>query len=521
MRIRELCSTLGFSRLTCENEMMITSARMAAVDRNAEALGISPQQLMESGGNAVAQTVRSLVDIDSESQATPVVAIVAGRGNNGGDGFVAARFLDEYTVSVSLLGRPETIRTATAKQNWEAVTTSGYDTTVVRDASAIEIAGPDGEQPDLIVDAMLGTGVTGALREPEATAARQVNNTDAPVLSVDVPSGVDADTGSSTDVSVDADHVVTFHDQKPGLETIDADVTVADIGIPRAAEQIAGPGDLQLLSRPTQSHKGDFGEVLVVGGGPYTGAPALTAQAALRAGADLVRVACPVAIADEIQNCEESLIIKSYPGERLTPTALDHVQSLAANHDVTVLGPGLGDDEKTLSVVASFLRAHTGKVVVDADALSVVPSVDPTGEIICTPHQGELAAMGGETADDWERRVEKIAAFISELDETHTLLVKGAIDIISNGETTRINQTGNPGMTVGGTGDVLAGAVGALACVLDPIQAATVGAYANGRAGDIVVEKRGNGLLATDLLDILPTALQDPKDMTTKASSND
>jgi len=501
--------------------MMITSARMAAVDRNAEALGVSPQQLMESGGNAVAKTVRELTDVDVESETPPVAVIVAGRGNNGGDGFVTARFLDEYIVSVLLLGRPETIRTSTAKQNWEALMKGGYDTTVVQDTSSIEIVGPNGESPDIVVDAMLGTGVTGALREPEATAASQINHTDATVLSVDVPSGVNADTGSSTGVAVEPNHVVTFHDQKPGLTAIDAGVTVADIGIPQAAEQTAGPGDLYSLSRPTQSHKGDFGEVLIIGGGPYTGAPALSAQAALRAGADLVRIACPVAIADEIQSYSESLIVRAYPGERLTPTALEHVQSLAVDHDVTVLGPGLGDDEKTLSVVASFLRGHTGTVVVDADALSVVPTVDPAGKIICTPHQGELEAMGGETADDWEHRAKKMSAFISELSDSHTLLVKGAIDIISNGETTRINRTGNPGMTVGGTGDILAGVVGALACVLSPIQAATVGAYANGRAGDITVEKRGNGLLATDLLETIPTALQDPKDVTAGVSSDD
>ena len=500
---------------------MITSARMAAVDRNAESLGVSPQQLMESGGNAVAKTVRELTDVNVESTATPVVVIVAGRGNNGGDGFVAARFLDEYTVHVILLGRPETIRTSTAKQNWEALTTSRYNTTVIRDTSAIELTGPNGRSPDIVVDAMLGTGVTGALREPEATAARQINQADATVLSVDVPSGVAADTGSSTDIAVEPDHVVTFHDQKPGLTVIDADVTVADIGIPQAAEQVAGPGDLHSLSRPRQSHKGDFGEVLIIGGGPYTGAPALSAQAALRAGADLVRIACPVAIADEIQGYDESLIVNAYPGERLTPTATEHVQSLAADHDVTVLGPGLGDDEKTLSVVASVLRTHTGTVVVDADALSVVPTVDPAGEIICTPHQGELEAMGGETADDWERRAERISTFIKELETTHTFLVKGAIDIITDSETTRINRTGNPGMTVGGTGDVLAGIVGALACVLDPVQAATVGAYANGRAGDIVVEKHGNGLLATDLLEAIPTALQDPKDMATGVNSDE
>jgi NAD(P)H-hydrate epimerase len=352
---------------------------------------------------------------------------------------------------------------------------------------------------------MLGTGVTGALREPETTAAAAINATDATVVAVDVPSGVDADTGESEGTAVEADHVVTFHDRKPGLESVTADVTVADIGIPTAAERIVERGDLLRLSRDPTAHKGDFGRVLVVGGGPYTGAPALSAQAALRSGADLAYVACPETVAGEVQGYSEDLIVEPLSGDRLQPTHVPELTELADRIDSVVIGPGLGDAEETLDAVASFLSDFEGTAVVDADALQVVPEVETAATLVCTPHQGELREMGGRSDDDPDRRAELVSAFAAELGVT--LLVKGAHDIVSDGEWTRHNRTGNPGMTVGGTGDVLAGATGAMACVLDPVPAASVGAYVNGRAGDIAVEEHGYGLIASDLLGTLPRAL--------------
>ena len=172
---------------------MITAERMAAVDENATALGVPRKQLMESGGNAVARTVRDVAAPDDS------VALVCGRGNNGGDAFVAARFLDDYDATVHLLGRPETITTDIARENWAALEQGEYDTRVVRDSRNLDLG-----DPDVAVDAMLGTGVTGALREPERSAAAAINESDATVVAVDVPSGVDADTGEAAGVRVDA-----------------------------------------------------------------------------------------------------------------------------------------------------------------------------------------------------------------------------------------------------------------------------------------------------------------------------
>ncbi|NHN40841.1 NAD(P)H-hydrate dehydratase [Halorubellus sp. JP-L1] len=473
---------------------MIGSDRMAVVDENAAALGVPRKQLMESSGHAVARVVREHADAGDR------VVVVAGRGNNGGDAFVAARFLDEYHVTTVLLGRADAIGTTIARENWDALQRAEYDTKTVADSTTFSLP-----ECDVVVDAMLGTGVTGALREPEATAAEAVNDADATVVSVDVPSGVDADTGDAEGVAVEADHVVTFHDQKPGLEAVAAEVTVADIGIPEAAETFVERGDLRALSRPEDAHKGEFGRVLVVGGGPYAGAPALSGQAAMRAGADLSFVATPGRVADTVQGYEEGLIVRELAGDLVLPRHVDQLLDEALDADCVVIGPGLGASEGTLDAVREFLELYDGRAVVDADALQVVPDVDTDADLLCTPHQGEFAGMGGERADDWRERAENVEALAAELGQT--LLVKGAHDVISDGERTRVNRTGNPGMTVGGTGDVLAGICGALFSTHDAATAGAIGAYVNGRAGDAVVDEQGYGLLASDLLSAVPPAM--------------
>jgi hydroxyethylthiazole kinase-like uncharacterized protein yjeF len=474
---------------------MIRGSDMAVVDANAEALGVPRKQLMESSGNAIARVVRDVADPGAS------VTVVAGRGNNGGDAFVAARFLDEYDLDVRLLGRATNIGTAIARENWEALEQSEYPTREVRDSSAVDVG-----DPDVIIDAMLGTGIWGELREPAATAAVQINESDATVVAVDVPSGLDAEDGSLADNAVFADHVVTFHGAKPGLADLDADVTVADIGIPAAAQSFVERGDLQRITRDPQSHKGDHGEVLVIGGGPYTGAPALAAQAALRAGADLVRVTCPTSVAHEVQGYSENLILRPVQGREFEPGHVGPVMEFAAEHDVLVIGPGLGAESDTLEAAEAILEAFDGTAVVDADALEVVPRVETDATLICTPHQGELVKMGGRQSDEWRKRRQFVETFAAELG--HTLLVKGHYDVVSDGDLTRVSRTGNPGMTVGGTGDILAGITGALAARQDPIHAAGLGAYINGRAGDIAADQYDDGLVASDLLETIPAAMR-------------
>ena len=478
-----------------EPPRMITGERMGAVDENAAALGVPRKQLMESSGNAVARAVREAAEPGAR------VVIVAGRGNNGGDAFVAARFLDEYDVTTHLLGRAANIGTDIARENWDALQQADYDTREVTDSSQVSL--PD---CDVVVDAMLGTGISGDLREPAATAAEAINAADATVVAVDVPSGFDADAGDHADNSVEADRIVTFHDTKPGLEELDAEVTVADIGIPAAAERFVGPGDVD-LARPD----GRDGRPNVIGGGPYTGAPALAAQAALRAGAELSFVAAPDSVAGEIQGYSEDLIVQSYEEDVLTPERAEALLERVEEYDTpVVLGPGLGTADETLEAVRRFLESYTGTAVVDADALRVVPEVETEATLVCTPNRGELAGMGGPDTDDLAAVADEIEEFAADLG--HVVLAKGANDVITDGERTRISRSGAVGMKVGGTGDTLAGIVAALLEHADPLDAAAAGAHVNGLAGERLAERQEHGFLASDLLEELPAVLWDGGD---------
>lgn len=473
---------------------MITGSEVAIADENAAALGVSQRQLMEASGVALARAVRERVDRQAS------VTIVAGRGNNGGDAFVAARHLETLDPTVVLLGRPETIRTEIARQNWSVLQTVGAETTTVRDSTELDLG-----DPELIVDAMVGTGVRGPLREPVRSAAVAINDVEATVVSADVPSGLDAETGRLAEAAVRPDHVVTFHDRKPGLEAVEASVRVAEIGLPDAATSVVGPGDLKRLRRDPGSHKGENGTVLVIGGGPYVGAPALAARATLRAGADLAWVVTPETAAGPVQSYAEDLIVRSLPGEQLAPAHVEQIESLVTeiDPDVVVIGPGLGQAPATSRAVEAFLANYDGPgtVVADADALTALPETTPAS-LICTPHRGELAAMGGPTGELTPEAVANVAAT-----QDATMLVKGPTDIVSDGEWTRVNRTGHPGMTVGGTGDVLAGVTGGLAARIEPAPAAALAAYVTGRAGELAARTHGDGLVASDLLEYLSQAL--------------
>ncbi|WP_252698323.1 NAD(P)H-hydrate dehydratase [Natronosalvus vescus] len=469
---------------------MITGERMAAVDENAAALGVPRRQLMESSGNAVGRAVETVADPGDR------VVVVAGRGNNGGDAFVAIRFLEAYDVTTLLLGRADAIGTDIARANWEALEHGEYDRRTVTDSRNIELP-----ECDVIVDAMLGTGISGELREPAATAARQINESSATVVSVDVPSGFDADGGDHAVNGVDADHVVTFHDEKTGLADLEASVTVADIGIPSAAEHVVGPGDVR-LARPAER----TGRAFVIGGGPYTGAPALAAQAALRAGAKLSFVAAPDAVAGEIQSYAPDLIVQPYDGDVLTPDQVDDLVETAERYDdVVVLGPGLGTAEETLEAAERFLESYTGQAVVDADALEVVSDLETEATLVCTPNRRELARMGGPEADELRAVEDEIEAFASDLG--HVVLAKGATDVISDGERTRISRTGTSAMAVGGTGDLLAGITAGLLEHSEPFEAAAAASYVNGLAGERVTDRQYEGLYASEMLEEIPEAI--------------
>jgi ADP-dependent NAD(P)H-hydrate dehydratase / NAD(P)H-hydrate epimerase len=320
--------------------------------------------------------------------------------------------------------------------------------------------------------------------------------------------------GGQFEKAVYADVTTTFYLPKPGLIDVDnqefvGEIAVADIGIPPEAETVVGVGDVKLVSgRGHDSHKGDGGRVLVIGGGAYSGAPALAAMAALRTGADIVTVAAPKSVSKIIASFSPNLIVRKLSEKRLHQKDIPVLEELIKAHDVVVIGMGLGRDDKTAAAVRDILPL-CDKVVVDADALAALEKpLDQYGcDMIITPHAGEFKNLSGEDIpDDRDARIGLVNRFSRE--NSVVTLMKSPEDIISDGQANRVNLTGNPGMTVGGTGDVLAGITGALFAGYTGIEAAAASAYICGRSGDIVYDELGLGLTATDVIDYIPAAMK-------------
>lgn len=478
----------------------ITSFRMRAIDSNCEYLGMNPLQLMENAGAGIAREIRSHLKSGK-------VIFIAGRGNNGGDAFVAARHLaihDDYEIKVILLGHSSQIRTAESTENFNLLKYSGISEVLeIADSTELKEISEWGNA-DIIVDGLLGSGVKGSLRKLESSAIQFINSSDSFIVSIDVPSGLDMDTGGF-EISVKADLTLTFHRPKKGLilpEVLEltGELKVIDIGVCKDAEDFVGPGDLKNLKiRSNNSHKGNSGRILIVGGGAYYGAPALAGLAALRTGADIVTLAVPETIAATVASFSPDLIVHSLSGGRLHVGNIPALIELIKSHDVVILGPGLGKEEITRQALASILPLCK-KVVIDADALDAdILSVNHNADIIVTPHAREFSRIADCIFS--ENLVEK-KSFVSQFSKEKGIVtvLKGNPDIISDGQEVRLNNTGNAGMTVGGTGDVLAGITGALFASNLAMDAACCACYINGAAGDIAFLEKGNGLLATDVI---------------------
>jgi hydroxyethylthiazole kinase-like uncharacterized protein yjeF len=494
---------------------VIPSREMRALETNAEYYGVSRLQLMENAGRNVAREI----NIRFPSKKTRV-AVVCGLGGNGGDGFVAARHLLSlgYSVEIVVAGKTTDITHEEALRNWLALQPlrTHLGMSEVTDSSLI----PE-FRADVVVDALLGIGLKGAPRPPVLQLIKVINLMQAFRVAVDIPTGLDSDSGEVFGEAVRADLTITFHRAKPGLlkakEHV-GELLTKDIGLPRTMESFAGPGDVSLAvkPRPAGSHKGDHGRLLVVGGSEtYSGAPALVALAALRSSVDLAYVAAPEKVAYAISSTSPDLITVKLKGTHLSPDNTDQIRYWLEKATAAVVGPGLGLASETKRAVERLVAAaeELGKpLLLDADGLKAfsefrrplrVPSV-------LTPHAGEYQILAGkELPSDLDGKVERVKKMAERLNAV--ILLKGNTDIISDGKRVKLNFTGNPGMTVGGTGDVLSGIVGAfLAQKADPFEAAVAGAFTNGAAGDFVKSKKGYHMVATDLLDWIPGVIDDP-----------
>jgi NAD(P)H-hydrate epimerase len=492
----------------------VSSRESRILDRNSEYLGVSTLQLMENAGRAVSDEVAERFPPKSE------IIVYAGSGRNGGDGMVAARHLASrgYNVTLILVGTPGEIRDEAASVNWRAINAMSETLRIetARDSSQIV-----SRKCDVLIDALLGTGARGALRQPILRAVETMNETKCYKIAVDVPTGIDSDTGEILGKALNANLTVTFHARKPGLRVAEkycGEIRVAGIGIPPEAGIFAGPGDVEDVTAPRrpEAHKGDFGRLLVIGGSEtYSGAPALVALGALRTGVDLVFVAAPEKTAGAIASFSPNLITVKLPGDHLNEANVEILRPHIERSTCLAMGPGLGthdDTIKTVAKIVDLLREDRKPALIDADAIKAMGKIAKKAgfPVVVTPHAGEFQVLSGRAPSrDLRTRIEETRSLATALGGT--VLLKGHVDVVSDGERVKLNQTGNPAMTVGGTGDVLSGVVaGLMAQGVPEFNASVAGAFVNGAAGDLATLELGDHLAPTDLIHLIPKIMNEP-----------
>ncbi|MBI5834849.1 MAG: NAD(P)H-hydrate dehydratase [Armatimonadetes bacterium] len=506
---------------------LLTAAEMRELDRaTIEDHGLAGVVLMEHAGRAVAEAARDLA-----GGAGRHITLVCGKGNNGGDGFVAARWLLRwgFVPEVFLVGDPESVQ-GDARTNLNLLLRAGSGVETLAEEAHLVLLTGSLRRAVVVVDALLGTGLTGPPGGVVGGAIRTVNAGGRPVLAVDLPSGLNADSGEVYDPHIEAVRTVTFGAYKRGLALqpgadCAGEVSVIDIGLPTAllnaldkAPALVEPADVaaRLPRRAADFHKGLAGRVLLIAGSRALGGAALlAARGAARGGAGLVTLALPACLADSARLATPETMCRSMPETddgALNPDCAELLAPLVATADAVGIGPGLGTGEGARAALAAAFAAATGPLVLDADALNLLADSPELRDgvdvpLILTPHPGEAARLLKSEV----RRVQAdrlgAAATIARRYGATTLL-KGAPTVVatSAGRLT-LNPTGCPAMASGGMGDVLTGLLAALlAQGLSPSDAALVGAWLHGRAGELAADGADAGLLAGDLADALPAA---------------
>ncbi len=494
-----------------------------AYEVNAVALGVPLLLLMENAGRAVADAAECYLGDLRGSK----VVVYAGKGGNGGDALVASRHLAVRgaEVKVYLLYDQRLVEHPDTKVNLQSLSR-------MRSVTLVRIDDPRDYKPeeaDLLVDGILGIGVRGRLREPIASALAAFNASKGLRIAIDVPTGLDPDTGQAVEGTARADVTVTMHAPKPGLLRPEArpyvgELLVAEVGLPKDAVTFSGPGDVaaRIPRRPRDAYKGGNGKVLTVGGSyHYFGAPFYAASAALYAGADLSFLAAPSEVAKSAASSNPGIIPVPLKGDVLEPSHVDYLAEEAKRVDAVAIGPGLGAAGETKEAVITFLERVRGRpVVIDADALKAVAEVRPAlwPQAVLTPHRGEARMLAGRDGDP--------AELAAEIAKTYgaTVIVKAPKppgDIICSPEgRCRFNMTGHPAMAVGGTGDVLTGITAgflarrfALSKGLDPLHVAAAACWVSGRAGEIAVARLGENVTALDVLSSVQAAIKEAYSM--------
>ncbi len=455
---------------------MLTALDSRVSDANAEALGVRVRDLMGNAGRSVTELLASRFP-DRR------ILFVCGSGNNGGDGFAAALGMDPARVEVALLCEPSRIHSDESRFYYSLLECpiSRYERGMLGGF-------------DVIVDCALGTGVSGRARGEYAAFIEEAASCGRTIVSVDVPSGI------GTDLALHPDITVTFMDSKEGMTPENSgEIVIADIGIPDEAYRCIGPGDMMRYPVPRDnSHKGQNGRLMVIAGGPYFGAPVMSCLSALRTGTDIVRLFSPESVHLQVSLSTPVLMVIDLPGDRLTPESVDMLLGESESYDAVLIGPGLGCSEDTAEAVRGFVSGCHRPMVIDADGITAVAGMGIDGDAVLTPHRREFRTLGDGDPEDVARAMGAV------------VLLKGSEDVVTDGVRTRVNRTGTPAMTGAGTGDVLAGCVaGLLAKGMTPFDAACLGAYICGRAGEMAFSEKSYGLIATDVIDAIPSVLME------------
>ncbi len=500
---------------------VLLPAEAAALDEQTQARGVTADVLMESAGREVADAALRLLGGAYGRRAV----VVCGKGNNGGDGLVAARYLDRAGVRTTVLTLGEDGLREPAVSNLARLDGTG----VRRRGHSLAMAERELERADVAVDAIFGTGFRGVPEGAHAEAIEALNASGVPLVAVDIPSGVNGATGAVEGEAVRADLTVTFGAPKLGLVLFPG---AAHAGVVEV-ERIGFPEDLigselllveredvveRLPRRDPDTHKRAAGYAVVVGGShEMTGAVALAGQAAYRAGAGLVAIAVPEGILPVIQGAVREAVFVDLPetDAGTVDGGSGRLGEVLGQADALALGPGMTTDARTSEWIRDVVRSSEVPVILDADGLNAFAGraeelADRKADLVLTPHAGEFARLAGVSASDLQaervRLVRELAARTAA-----TVLLKGSRTLIATPDgVVRINPTGGPALATGGTGDVLTGMIaGLVARGLEVHDAAIAAAYAHGIAGALAATELGDGATAGDVLARVPAAMRE------------
>ncbi|OGL50605.1 MAG: hypothetical protein A3H37_02035 [Candidatus Schekmanbacteria bacterium RIFCSPLOWO2_02_FULL_38_14] len=512
---------------------IVTAQEMREIDRKAiEGWGIPGVILMENAGLSVLSCIEEYFgDLRGLR-----VTIVAGKGNNGGDGCVVARHIKNSGGEplIVLLAERKNIK-GDARINLKTAIKGGID--------VIEVSGKERfslkvkriiEDSDIIVDAIFGTGLSEGVKGFYGDVIEYINGLEIPVVSIDLPSGISSDTGEIIGPSIAADLTVALCLPKISLVSYPAArfagvVEIGDIGIPVKIidesriktflieeEEIAG----LLKPRRENAHKGDFGHVLVIAGSTgKTGAATMTSEAALKSGAGLATLAIPESLNPivEMKLTEVmSLPVPETSEKTFSKKAEKIMLEFSRGKTVAVIGPGISTNTETCEVVRSLIKKLDVPVVLDADGINALQGdakilKSAKKDVVITPHPGEMGRLCGLSAKEVQKNRIEVARDFARANRVYVVL-KGKNTVVSGPDgTVFVNLTGNPGMASGGAGDVLTGMIaGFISQGFSPIDAAKAGVYLHGLSGDIMAEKRGEmSLTAMDILKGIPAAIRE------------